>query len=77
MKNSTLTEISRGIPLETRLNVVTQMMFVNLLTKLGYRKDTFWTDEEDELLTKLCVEAKKATALFLKEIKQWEADGRP
>ena len=64
-------------PLESRLKVSNQMAFIDLIVALGYRENKMWTDEEDELLQKLCDLAKKHTDAQLKQIIQWEKDGRP
>jgi len=77
MKSKILEELSRTCPLEIRLRVTTEMSFISLLTELGYREDKMWTEEEDEILTKLCLFSKKVTQWHLKEIEQWEKDGRP
>ena len=77
MKSKILEELSRTCPLEIRLRVTTEMAFISLLTELGYREDKMWTEEEDEILTKLCLFSKKVTQWHLKEIEQWEKDGRP
>lgn len=60
----------REIPLKTRLKVMNEMCFIDLLTELGFREDKMWTDEEDELLSKLCKLAMKHTEDILKEIEQ-------
>jgi len=65
---NTISEIAKDIPLETRILVANEMAFINLITELGYREDRAWTDDEDELLDKLCDLAKKHTDIILEEI---------
>ena len=77
MRSKILEELSKTCPLEIRLRVTTEMAFISLLTELGYREDKMWTEDENEILTKLCLFAKKVTQWHLKEIEQWEKDGRP
>ena len=72
-----LEELLKQASLESRLKVSNQMAFINLIVALGYREDKMWTDEEDELLQKLIELAKKHTDEQLKQIIQWEKDGRP
>lgn len=72
-----ISEITKQTPLETRLKVLNEMMFIDLLTEMGFREDKMWTEDENEQLSKLCDLAKKLTDLQLSEIKQWEEDGRP
>jgi hypothetical protein len=70
-------EILKQTPLETRLKVLNEMMFIDLITEMGFREDKMWTEEENDQLSKLCNLAKKLTDLQLTEIKKWEEDGRP
>ena len=53
------------------------MAFITLLSEVGFRENKVWSDEEDELLTKLCDLALKHTKHQLEQIKEWEKDGRP
>lgn len=77
MKIKGLEKILKSIPLSTRLNIVNEMMFIDLLTELGYREDTMWTILEDETLDKLCKLAKQLTKLQIREMEQWKLDGCP
>jgi hypothetical protein len=72
-----ISKILKEVPLETRLNIANRMVFVDLIIKLGYRKDKVWTNCENELLNKLCGLAQEHTDNILKTIKEWEADGKP
>ena len=70
-------KILKETPLKTRLKVANKMAFINLIVELGYREDKMWTDDENELLDKLCGLAKEHTDIILKDIKEWENDGKP
>jgi hypothetical protein len=77
VRSPILEKIRKETPLETRLSVLNKMMFIDLLSTLGFRKDKYWTPEEDPLLSKLCEHAQKLTNMQLEDIKEWEEDGRP
>jgi hypothetical protein len=62
-------KLLEDIPLKTRLKVLNEMAFIDLISELGYREDKMWSDEEDELLSKLCKCALKHTENILEEIK--------
>ena len=57
-----------NIPLETRIKVLNEMAFINLIVELGYRESKVWTKDEDELLNKLLELADEHTDDILKEI---------
>ena len=61
MKSEIIERIRKRIPLETKLKVANEMAFIDLIVELGYREDKAWTDEEDELLSKLMSLANKHT----------------
>ncbi len=67
----------KEIPLEIRLNVLNQMVFIDLLTEMGYREDVMWTEAEDEKLKILCESAEKATQEQIETFNKWLADGSP
>ena len=75
--DSKIAKILKETPLKTRLEVSNQMAFISLLTELGFREDKYWTDDEDELLKKLCQSAKKHTKHQLQQIEKWKQDGEP
>jgi hypothetical protein len=64
-------------PLETRLTVLNQMIFMDLLTEMGYREDVIWTEAEAENLRILCEAAEKATSEQIETFNKWLADGSP
>lgn len=70
-------ELSKQTPLDIRLNVLNEMMFIYLITEMGFREDKMWSEEENDQLSKLCDLARKLTETQLAEIKKWEEDGRP
>ena len=76
MRSKTVDRLLKETPLKVRIRVANQMAFINLLSELGYR-DGYWTPDEDEKLQKLCELAEKLTDEHLKDIKEWENDGKP
>lgn len=58
--------------LETKLRILNEMSFIDILTKLGYREDEMWTDspEDDKKLKIICDEAKKLAKEQIMEIKK-------
>ena len=68
--DKTIKELMKDIPLETKLKVSNEMAFINLIVELGYREDKTWTDEEDELLSKLMSLAGEHTESQLKIINE-------
>jgi len=70
-------KIIKRTSLETRLNNVNQLNFIDLITDLGYRENKKWTEEEDELFQKLNDAVHKATEEQIEIVKQWIADGCP
>lgn len=77
MKRDIINEIRKKCPLRNRLRVLNEIAFISLLTELGFREDKMWSDDEDEMLQKLCDFAEKHTLDQLNEIKEWEVDGKP
>ena len=67
----------KEIPLKTRIKVNTEMAFIDLITKLGYRENKMWTNDEDELLGRLCGLAEELSINLIKEFEQWHKDGKP
>lgn len=70
-------DIIKNIPLRTRIRVINEMELIDALTELGFREDRSWGDDEQELLNKIIEHSSKHTDYIMKEIKQWEKDGRP
>ena len=71
--------ISKSIDLKSRLQVRTEMAFIELIHVLGYREDKMWTDskEDNEMLQKIHDFSVQITDDHLESIKEWEDDGRP
>ena len=63
-------KLVKEIPLKTRIKISNEMAFINLIVELGYREDKMWTDDENELLGKLCSLAQKHTDRILKDIEE-------
>lgn len=61
--------------LETHFKVSNEMAFINLITELEYREEKMWTDEEDEILKKLCGLAQDHTDNLLRQVEK-ELDKR-
>lgn len=72
MKNTIIDNYLKDNPpsLETRVNVLNQIAFINLIHELGYRKEGYWQPVEDELLSKLIELANKHTQDILEEIEK-------
>ena len=69
--NEALDKMLKQIPLKTRLKVSTEMAFINLITELGYRENKMWTEDEDEILNKLCSLAVSLSEDHIKEMEEW------
>lgn len=61
-------KIQNRTTLKTKIKVLNEIAFINLIVELGYREDKMWTDEENELLSKIIILAKKHTNNIIKEI---------
>lgn len=72
-----ISKIAKNVSLKSRIRVSNEMAFINLIIELGYREDKMWTDDENELLGKLCGLAQEHTDSILKDIEEWEKDGKP
>lgn len=77
VRSKVLEDILKKTNLETRLKVTNEMIFISLLSDLGYRKDMAWSDADQYILNKLLKIAKSHTENQLLQIKEWEDDGRP
>ncbi len=60
--------------LETRLKVLNEMFFINLLSELGYREDKMWTSDENEMLEKICNLALKLAKYQIDDINEYLGD---
>lgn len=78
VNSSILAELCKDIPLKTRLYVLNEMLILDYLVKIGYIPDGFWSDEKEKKYGKsLHKFARDLTKFQLKEIKNWEKDGKP
>lgn len=68
MEEHLIEKMVNNVPLKNRIKVANEMAFINLITQLGYREDKMWTDEEDEILNKICELAENHTNRILEEI---------
>lgn len=68
--NNLINKIRKRTKLKTKLKVLNEMAFIDLLSILGYREEKMWTPDEDEKLQKLMDYAKKHTDLQMNEIKE-------
>jgi hypothetical protein len=77
-KNNRIHQILKEIPLKTRLYVLNEMMIQSYLVEIGFIPDGFWSDVKEKKYGKSFRKfAKKLTKCQLKDIKQWEKDGKP
>ena len=75
-----INKILKETPLETRLKVSNEMAFIMLITKLGYRESKMWdeNDEKDNEILKILLSfATEHTKNQMRDIKEWEEDGKP
>ena len=77
MNLDNFTKLLKETPLDIRLDVINDMYFIDLITELGYREEKAWTEEENEVLYKICKAARKHTLRILQTIQEWEKDGKP
>lgn len=68
-------KILKETPLKVRLQVSNEMMFISLLSKLGFRENKMWEESENEMLSKICKLAEEHTEHQLKQIRKWQDDG--
>lgn len=71
-------EIIHLTSLKIRLNVLNEMMLQSFLENNGYIPKGFWSDEKEKKYgTAFRKQAKLMTKYQIKEMKDWEKDGRP
>ena len=76
MESDIVNKVIKETPLKTRLRVSTEMAFINLLNKLGFREDKMWTDDEDEMLEIICSLAEDLADDHIKEFEEWQKDNK-
>ncbi len=80
MRSEIVKKILEETPLEIRLKVSNQMFLIHSLTELGFRENKTWdenNEEDNKLLLKIFDLAREHTKHQIRNIEQWEADGRP
>lgn len=70
-------KLLKETPLSTRLNVLNETTFITLITKLGYRDEKMWSEDENDKLNIIREIARTLTTDTLTEIKEWVDDGSP
>lgn len=75
--NSRIRRILKGIPIETRLNVVNELLLLTCLIDMGFIPNGFWSDKKEKKYGRFRKFAKKLTKTQLREFEEWEKDGRP
>lgn len=58
--------------LENRLQVNTEIAMINLIHNMGYRENSFWTEDEDDKLDILLNAAQALTKENMELIKNWK-----
>jgi len=71
-------DILHGIPLKLRLEVSIEMWLQSHLVDIGVIPNGYWSDVKERKYGKLFRKPSKTLAKWLlREIKDWEKDGRP
>jgi hypothetical protein len=71
-------ELLKEISLENRLYVINDMTILSYLVDNGFIPEGFWSDEKEKKYGKALHKFSKQLAKYqIKEMKQWEKDGRP
>ena len=71
-------DLLKSCPLKTRLYVLNEMLIQSYLVEIGHIPDGYWSDGKERKYGRSFRRfAKQLTRHQLKEIKQWEKDGRP
>lgn len=76
-KSRSFRKLVKKVPLKIRLQVSIEMEFINLITKLGYREDKVWGDDEEHIRKKISSMATKLAKDHIEEIENWKKDGEP
>jgi hypothetical protein len=70
-------DLMKSIPLESKLKTSNEMMFIDLLSYLGYREDKMWdetNEEENNLLRKISEKAEELTKRQIEIFNKWKKD---
>ena len=66
MRSKSIERILNETSLDTKIRVTTEADYIMLLTKLGLRENKMWSQDDEELLSKLMEEADKHTDRIMK-----------
>jgi hypothetical protein len=78
--SNTISELLKETPLESRIKMSCWFMINNVIHESGARKETAWdeTNPKDiEMMKLLDDKTKELTETILRNIKEWEEDGKP
>jgi hypothetical protein len=67
----------KELPLRNRIRTTIHSVMLGVPSDLGFIEMRMWTDEDDELLGKLEKIGKKLTDEIMRDIEEWEKDGKP
>ena len=70
MKSKIAEDILNNIPVETKIKILTEFAFINLIHELGFREEKYWSDDESEILNKILELAKKHSENIIKIINE-------
>jgi hypothetical protein len=78
--SNTISELLKETPLESRIKMSCWFMINNVIHESGARKETAWdeTNPKDiEMMKLLDNKTTELTETILRNIKEWEEDGKP
>jgi hypothetical protein len=78
--SNTINELLKETPLESRIKMSCWFMINNLIHESGAREEAAWdeTNPKDiEMMKLLDDKTKELTETILRNIKEWEEDGKP
>lgn len=70
-------ETVKDIPLKTRIKVRLSLAFMDIKAKGIIRSNETWTDDKQDLLDEIFDLSDKLSTDLVKEVEQWELDGKP
>jgi hypothetical protein len=78
--SNTISELLKETPLESRIKMSCWFMINNVIHESGAREESVWdeTNPKDiEMMKLLDDKTKELTETILRNIKEWEEDGKP
>ena len=78
--SNTISELLKETPLESRIKMSCWFMINNVIHESGAREESVWdeTNPKDiEMMKLLDGKTKELTETILRNIKEWEEDGKP